>query len=251
MKDYQTDEMVNEMLNNMTLEEFMKTDQLDPDPPDNDMNDQIEKPKHKLNNNKRRNSDINSNNTFLDNECLIIPTDGTAFSDESIEILKSIMSEFQYTIKDGIGKRRFPSGAEFYGEIKNGKFIKGTYQYPTGDQYIGEWKDGMRHGDGKLILKSGVTYSGSWINNKIEGYGIMIYNNGEKYEGEWKNGKMNGIGILTSINGDTYEGEWKDGKYDGRGIFTKRNGDKYEYIIYIFIYLEEKFTMEWQKEEEQ
>jgi hypothetical protein len=42
--------------------------------------------------------------------------------------------------------------------------------------YIGEYKDGLKHGHGKLIVPNGVTFEGEWKNDTINGYGIKTYN---------------------------------------------------------------------------
>ena len=60
---------------------------------------------------------------------------------------------------------------------------------PRGGKYEGEYKDGKRHGQGKLT-----------------------YPDGRKFVGEWKDGEPIGQGTFTWSNGDKYVGEFKDGK---------------------------------------
>lgn len=56
----------------------------------------------------------------------------------------------------------------------------GTYNYINGNVYNGEWLQDLKHGQGKLKIKS----TGTDINNK----------KGEIYEGWWKNGEKHGCG---------------------------------------------------------
>lgn len=80
-----SDEIVKELLHNMTLSEFIKTDSLDPDLPE-DGNESI---------NRKHTAIINQSDLLLDNESLIIPLNNAPLPEESVEILKNIMFEFQ------------------------------------------------------------------------------------------------------------------------------------------------------------
>ena len=42
-----------------------------------------------------------------------------------------------------------------------------------GDSYIGQFKDGKKHGKGKLVMKNGVEYEGRFENGKIQGRGKL------------------------------------------------------------------------------
>jgi len=74
---------------------------------------------------------------------------------------------------------------------------------PRGGKYEGEYKDGKRHGQGKLT-----------------------YPDGRKFVGEWKDGEPIGQGTFTWSNGDKYVGEFKDGKKHGQGTYIKPEGRK-------------------------
>jgi len=63
----------------------------------------------------------------------------------------------------------------------------GSLVVPNGEKYVGEFKDGKRHGQGKVTIP-----------------------NGSKYEGEWKDDEFNGQGKYTFSNGGSFVGLWKD-----------------------------------------
>lgn len=71
---------------------------------------------------------------------------------------------------------------------------KGMMVSARGDVYTGMFKNGFKHGKGKILYKDGSWYEGDWIYNKIEGKGNMVDNNGNSYEGDFKDNLKNGIG---------------------------------------------------------
>ena len=77
--------------------------------------------------------------------------------------------------------------------------------------YKGEFKDGLRNGQGTIILASGAMYVGEFKDGKINGQGTYTYFNGDKYVGEFKNGLRNGKGTYINADGSTYySGLWKN-----------------------------------------
>ena len=65
------------------------------------------------------------------------------------------------------------------------------------------WKDGQKHGIGKLTNCDGSTYDGEWCNDVQHGFGTMtlLDDNGvllPSYVGGWENGQMHGEGIMTA-----------------------------------------------------
>jgi len=50
--------------------------------------------------------------------------------------------------------------------------------------YLGQWKDGLKHGKGKMIWENGSVYNGFWLNDKACGYGRFIHPDGDVYEGQ-------------------------------------------------------------------
>ncbi|XP_019367087.1 PREDICTED: MORN repeat-containing protein 1 [Gavialis gangeticus] len=129
----------------------------------------------------------------------------------------------------------------------------GLYVYPnTFFQYEGEWKQGKKHGHGKLLFKdgsyyegefvdgeilgnglrywasSGNTYSGQFMLGELHGHGVMQYRDGGKYEGEFFCGMREGYGLLVDREGQIYQGSFHKNKKHGGGKMTFKNGDKYE-----------------------
>ncbi|MBN2039416.1 MAG: hypothetical protein JW864_05205, partial [Spirochaetes bacterium] len=68
------------------------------------------------------------------------------------------------------------------GDCKDGY---GTFIYDDGSAYTGEFKNGKRHGKGKMTWASGSmkgeTYEGEWSDNEINGTGTYTYSDGSKY----------------------------------------------------------------------
>ena len=107
----------------------------------------------------------------------------------------------------------------YYGLLKNGKYHgdKCILFYPNGYKYEGSFREGLRHGLGKLTNESSsYFYQGGWAYDKKNGKCIEIIN-GEKFEGFYKNGIREGKCIITYNNKDKFVGSLLDGKKDGYG----------------------------------
>ena len=67
-----------------------------------------------------------------------------------------------------------PEG-RYFGKTRNGiPNGRGELTYNEGDSrkyYRGEFKDGMRHGKGKLVFRNDAYYDGEWVHDKYDGYG--------------------------------------------------------------------------------
>jgi hypothetical protein len=147
------------------------------------------------------------------------------------------------------------------GDCKNGV---GTYKYPSGARYTGNFKNGEINGVGVCYYTDGGKYQGEWVNRFPEGKGTKTYSDGTTRTGLWKKGKpvddkgnvleeyiakkkeerqddgtniqsgcltgdcKNGQGIFAYPDGSKYEGSFQDGKFEGQGTFSFANGDKYE-----------------------
>lgn len=110
-------------------------------------------------------------------------------------------------------------------------------------RYDGEWKNGLYHGKGTLINRTG-RYDCNFVDGKIEGFGVCYYwdaddfkgvppwkvdltgPNVDRYEGNWRNGKEFGFGKYFCGDGGFYEGEWDVEKH-GEGTYHYPNGSKY------------------------
>ncbi|XP_034280000.1 MORN repeat-containing protein 1 isoform X3 [Pantherophis guttatus] len=143
--------------------------------------------------------------------------------------------------------------ASYCGEMKDQRRNGyGRYIYPNSFfKYEGQWKQGKKHGHGKLLLKDGSyyegefvdgeivghglrywastgnTYSGQFLFGELHGHGVFHYGNGGRYEGEFSYGMREGHGSLTEKDGETYQGSFHDNKKHGGGKMTFPNGDKF------------------------
>lgn len=82
----------------------------------------------------------------------------------------------------------------------------GTHTYPNGNIYTGEFRNGLRHGFGKIrILAKGIP-GGEGIRSEVP----------STYEGQFKNGVMSGTGILTLDTGERFEGNFLNNVYQGK-----------------------------------
>ncbi|KAJ8303331.1 hypothetical protein KUTeg_019727 [Tegillarca granosa] len=124
-------------------------------------------------------------------------------------------------------------------------------------RYEGEWKNGKKHGHGKLLMKDGSYYEGQFCEGEITGNGFrffapgqckytgqffkgelhgkgkMVYNDGTIYEGDWINNRKHGFGVMTTLRNDYYEGGYKANRRHGDG---KMNYSSYYYFFYYFIF---------------
>lgn len=101
--------------------------------------------------------------------------------------------------------------------------------YDNGNTYEGEFNDEkMKHGSGKFTwfdvneeeetyVKA--TYDGQYKDGKRHGEGRMTFSNGDSYYGQWIEGKMHGIGTYKYNGGDIYSGSYVAGAKDGKGIY--------------------------------
>ena len=132
------------------------------------------------------------------------------------------------------------------GDCVNGK---GTMVYSTGHKYTGGFKDGVRHGEGVLLMPGGRKMVGVWVDNAIRegtytqpdgtiyegqwefrernGQGTLTYPDGRKYVGEFKSGQRHGQGTMTWPDGRLYVGDFKYGERTGQGTMTYPDGKKY------------------------
>ena len=124
------------------------------------------------------------------------------------EYISNLESLFETTVKrdkDPLyeGERNTDGLPNGFGQLyytdndKNGRKI-----------YVGEFKNGERHGKGKLIWADGSTYDGFWQDDVRHGVGIFTNADGHFYNGKWKSGKKHGKGVQNNEDGSSFEGEW-------------------------------------------
>ena len=118
----------------------------------------------------------------------------------------------------------YEDGSIYFGEVlddePNGV---GTMTYPSNDrwrrkEYTGAWRDGLRHGKGRMVWTFGDVYDGDWVNGQMSGKGKYQYADGRRYTGDWKDGKQHGRGIFRDAKGMVYDGPFANGMQEG--VFT-------------------------------
>ena len=77
------------------------------------------------------------------------------------------------------------------GDCENGT---GTFVYADGEKYVGEWSNGLRDGEGTLIIYSPATSDAAYLINRNE-----VFYHAIKFEGVWKEGKKNGYLTIPSL----------------------------------------------------
>jgi len=109
------------------------------------------------------------------------------------------------------------------GDCVNGK---GTMVSSTGHKYTGEFKDGVRHGEGVMLMPGGRKIVGTWVDNQIQ-TGTYTAPDGTIYQGQWEHRERNGRGTLTIPDGRKYVGDFKSGQRHGQGTMTWPDGRTY------------------------
>ena len=87
---------------------------------------------------------------------------------------------------------------------------RGTHLSTISEKYEGYFKEGKRHGRGKIVRDG---YDGNFANGK------------EYFEGEFENGRLTGPCFHTMVNGDTCE--FPEAYLNGKGIYTFSDGTKF------------------------
>eukprot|EP00009_Paramoeba_aestuarina_P005345 CAMPEP_0201507720 /NCGR_PEP_ID=MMETSP0161_2-20130828/1304_1 /ASSEMBLY_ACC=CAM_ASM_000251 /TAXON_ID=180227 /ORGANISM="Neoparamoeba aestuarina, Strain SoJaBio B1-5/56/2" /LENGTH=498 /DNA_ID=CAMNT_0047902165 /DNA_START=560 /DNA_END=2056 /DNA_ORIENTATION=- len=92
--------------------------------------------------------------------------------------------------------------------------------------YSGQWKEGVKHGEGKMTFFEGREYEGQWKGDRCDGKGKMTWSHGAllSYEGEWSRGERHGSGTQSLRDGTTITGSWDGGKCHGLATVSFPNG---------------------------
>ena len=125
--------------------------------------------------------------------------------------------EFKYKGKKTNGKR------EGYGTLFSADGLIAYQGNFHNDKYEGEGREynpcpgAMRKGLNyrNLVFYDAywVKYEGTFKNGKKHGKGKMVQTNAEIFESTWENGKVNGEGFIYKTNGKVYKGIWVDDGY--------------------------------------
>ena len=101
---------------------------------------------------------------------------------------------------------------------------KGTLRSLKGDVYEGNFKNGFKHGKGKMTYANGVaSYEGDWNYNKIEGEGVSIDELGNRYEGCFLGNMRNGKGKCFYANRSRFVGVFQN-NLPLKGTLTLEDG---------------------------
>jgi hypothetical protein len=109
------------------------------------------------------------------------------------------------------------------GDCVNGR---GSMVYSTGHKFTGGFKDGVRHGEGIMLLPGDRKIVGVWENGELV-EGTATLSDGSIYEGQWQFRERNGQGTLTYPDGRKYIGEFKSDQRHGQGTMIYPDGRKY------------------------
>lgn len=152
--------------------------------------------------------------------------DAISFLSETSHLTKAEYDEeHRYETYTGYVENRVGDGYVYTGELKNGVIHgNGKIIFDSGVTYEGQWDNGRMHGTGTLVWSDGTSYTGEFIRNELTGQGEMRYASGDVYTGEFVDGIRDGYGEYVWISGDKYVGEWSDGMRHGYGVYTKANG---------------------------
>lgn len=100
---------------------------------------------------------------------------------------------------------------------------KGKRTYPNGAVYEGELKDGLWHGRGKLVRKD-VTHEGEFKDGWVHGKGKMVFNDGSMLESEFKKGQPHGEGKFSFMDGGILVCNFLSRRPHGPGTFWEADG---------------------------
>ena len=113
-------------------------------------------------------------------------------------------------------------------EACEGLPVLGPYRHADGSVYVGQYRDGKRHGRGRLIEKDGSLLDGNFLEDLAHGDCNYYWKHGDTYLGEYKNGDRNGVGVCYYAGNRQYDGQWKNGKKHGFGRYSHFDGSVFE-----------------------
>ena len=128
--------------------------------------------------------------------------------------------QFSQGVADGEGRHIYTSimlgGSDYAGGFKNGqKHGRGRLTYKDGTVlFDGTYDRGQWHGQGEWQDLQGTWYKGDFINMERTGKGEMETTEGTWYSGDFVRGKYHGKGLLVTKYPDaTKDGYFRDGEY--------------------------------------
>lgn len=130
---------------------------------------------------------------------------------------------------DGTGDYEFlQANARYEGEFREGKrHGQGKLTEPSGRVIAGRFDRGEPSGDVTVTGPGSMRYEGGWQQGRPQGQGRIAYNDGATYEGGFERGLREGRGRLVDAAGTVYEGVFSAGLLNGEGRYHYRNGADY------------------------
>ena len=116
-------------------------------------------------------------------------------------------------------------------KYSNDSRLQGVQTFDNGDVYEGGFKDGLKHGKGKLVTRNNRSYEGDWERDKPHGFGINTFPNGKVYSGNFSKGRPVGDGKWTYSDGRIYHGTWINGEFKNKESDSEIH--KYRFITFI------------------
>jgi hypothetical protein len=126
-------------------------------------------------------------------------------------------------------KLTVPNGFYIGQQLKN-KTLQGRGAFHSdldGHTYIGYWESNNREKYGKLLNeKSQIVYEGGYKNGKKHGKGKIMLTNGDIYEGDYVDNKRTGNGIYLWKDGSSWKGTFQNDLMHGIGLYTPEDGSE-------------------------
>ena len=103
----------------------------------------------------------------------------------------------------------------------------GQLIFRSGAIYVGQIEHGLMHGKGEIELIGGWNYKGEFFKNSIQGFGKITFPDGSDYEGDVVAGYRHGVGHFQKES-ISYSGMWKAGKRHGKGTARWSSASYYD-----------------------
>lgn len=160
---------------------------------------------------------------------LFEPLPALSESDQQVQTLYSYlyMKDRKYIVLPAvqIGSKEFYEGQWSLDKFKPEGF--GVLIENFKQKYVGQFVNGLKHGQGYLVLSDGSVYEGNFCSDLLEGSGTVKRKNGLVYTGQFKNGKEHGYGVIELDGEEIYAGEFENGMKHGQGKLKVNEGSTY------------------------
>eukprot|EP00640_Fibrocapsa_japonica_P004005 CAMPEP_0113942802 /NCGR_PEP_ID=MMETSP1339-20121228/9659_1 /TAXON_ID=94617 /ORGANISM="Fibrocapsa japonica" /LENGTH=223 /DNA_ID=CAMNT_0000947427 /DNA_START=121 /DNA_END=789 /DNA_ORIENTATION=- /assembly_acc=CAM_ASM_000762 len=141
--------------------------------------------------------------------------------------------------------------ARYEGNYRDGKkHGVGKMTFPNGDIYHGEWNENKMHGEGTFTYKAtGDIFSGTWVDGKKQGNGNYFFNKDKsQFRGKWQAGNITeGTWALKEYG--EYVGKFEKGRPVGPGKYTFEKTKNAQSGAYVPKQLTEEEEEEYEDEE--